>query len=287
MERYTEQSAEVLSRVDKNNELYRNVNNAPLSRVSTNANVKILESNEKEINIEKIKKYISKLNDEKPVRRKTLSGVSIAKEEVTHEQVEEVRDYDINSVLEKAKQSREIDYDKERYKKIGNTQYDILSKIEMYDKKPEEEIVEEDFNTDERTLIDLINTVTIHKNGEGLLDELTSGDSTVVLPIDKEKEKNTIKEEIIKELEEKEKQKEMEKTQELVNIKENEATNIDKSFYTNSMSFSKEDFEGFEELEKSVKKNNTLVIVSLIVLFISIVVTLGVIANYVFDLGLF
>ena len=62
---------------------------------------------------------------------------------------------------------------------------------------------------------------------------------------------------------------------------------IDKSFYTSSMSFSKEDFEGFEELEKSVKKNSIITTIMIVLLIIFIVATLVVMANYVFDLGLF
>ena len=103
-----------------------------------------------------------------------------------------------------------------------------------------------------------------------------------------DKVKEDLKREIIKEIEEDQKNKELERTQELKNLKDKETVNtIDKSFYTNSMTFSKEDFEGFEELEKSVKKNNILVIISLIVLIISILGTMLVIANYVFNLGLF
>ena len=45
------------------------------------------------------------------------------------------------------------------------------------------------------------------------------------------------------------------KTEELVNLKE-KMSDLDKSFYTNSMTFSKDDFEGFDELEKSVKKSS-------------------------------
>ena len=62
---------------------------------------------------------------------------------------------------------------------------------------------------------------------------------------------------------------------------------LDNSFFTSSMSFSKEDFEGFEELEKSVKKNNALTKVMLGLLVLFIIITLVVITNYVFNLGLF
>ena len=53
------------------------------------------------------------------------------------------------------------------------------------------------------------------------------------------------------------------------------------------MTFSKEDFEGFEDLEKTVKKNNILskIVYGFIALFV--VVSLVLIINYVFKLGLF
>ena len=62
---------------------------------------------------------------------------------------------------------------------------------------------------------------------------------------------------------------------------------IDKSFFTNSFAFSKEDFEGFEDLEKSVKKNNTLTKIMMSLLVIFIIISVVIIVNYVFKLGLF
>ena len=290
MERYNETLDEISeTRTSKNKELYDTISNGEFSRVKTNSNFKVIETNGNNIDMEKIKKYIANLN-QKPVAKRENLFTEIREEEVKEEKVEP-RDYDINSVLEKARQGREINYERDRYKKLHNTQYDILNQLKMYEKKDYEESELEEFNTDERTLIDLINTVTIHKDDMGLLDELKSKDeenTEVVPPMKPDIDKEDLKKEIIKEIEENEKNKELEKTQELKNLKEKESvSDIDKSFYTNSMTFSKEDFEGFEELEKSVKKNNVLVVVSLIVLIISILGTMVVIANYVFNLGLF
>lgn len=64
-------------------------------------------------------------------------------------------------------------------------------------------------------------------------------------------------------------------------------SDLDKSFYTNSMTFSKDDFEGFDELEKSVKKSSFIKTFLIIILILSIVASLIIIGNYVFDLGLF
>lgn len=303
MERYnskdineeTESSRTVNSRVLKNNSLYHDIKTNELSRVRSNDNIKVIENNGKTIDLEKIRKYITEINDHpRSVRKSFNVDINSHNEEVKQEDFTP-KDYDINSVLEKARKTREIDYDRERYKKLRDTQYDILSKIDMYDSKEDELVndLSEEFNTDERTLIDLINTVTIHKGDVNLLEELMGeeGEETTE-PIEKEVEKGEIKSELLKdELQE----KTLAKVSEIKNEKPNKpelaqlkdkTMQIDNSFYTNSMSFSKDDFEGFDELEKSVKKNGVMSTVLIIILVIFIAITLVIMANYVFDLGL-
>ena len=286
MDRYNNEITETrsTSRVNKNTSLYDDIKRSELSRVSANSNIKVIEGNHKTIDLNKIRKYIAENNKVQTERRNTL--VLPVKEEIYEEKKEEKKVYDINSVLEKARQSRELDYENERYKKLRLEEDDILKRIKSYEEsklKEEEEKEELELNTGERTLIDLINTVTVHKGDINLLEELTGKDGEeVTAPIKEEQQKN----DILKEIEIKKIETEKEKTQELVNLKQ-KINDIDKSFYTNSMSFSKEDFEGFEELEKSVKKNNVLTTIGIIMLCIVVLGTLVVIANYVFNLGLF
>ena len=59
---------------------------------------------------------------------------------------------------------------------------------------------------------------------------------------------------------------------------------IDKSFYTNSMTFNKSDFEGFEELEKNAKKTSTFAKITIAVIVVMLLVTIFLIVNFVFDL---
>lgn len=284
----------VSSRVSRNNSLYQGIKTNELSRVRNNDNIKIIENSGKTIDLDKIKRYISGINNEPKITRRSVKLEEI-KKETTPKKEEIAKDYDINSVIERAKQTREIDYERERHKKLRNTEYEILNKIKMYE-EPEEELLEnlnEQFNTDERTLIDLINTVTIHKGDINLLEELMGDDETDKMePINKELEKGEIKEEINKviEKEQEEKSKELNKielTQELTKIKDKKTKKEENTFFTNSMTFGKEDFEGFDELEKSVKKNSIVSTILIIILIISIIVTLLIMANYVFNLGLF
>ncbi len=280
------------SRVNKNTSLYEDVKRSELSRVNNNTNVRIIEQNGKTIDLEKIRKYINEVNNEPRSKRSVLS---IPKEEKTIESKptpEKV--YDINSVLEKARSGREVEYSSERYKKVRSDEYDILSKIKMYEDVKEDIDDTPELNTEEKTIVDLINTVTVHKGDLNLLEELM-GEGETTKPISEEQkdlsfkdviDKETTSESLISEKVMNENTKEFEKTKELVNLKE-KMTDIDNSFYTSSMKFNKDDFEGFEELEKSVKKGSFFKVILIIILVLSILASLVIMANYVFNLGLF
>lgn len=280
------------SRVNKNTSLYEDVKRSELSRVNNNTNVRIIEQNGKTIDLEKIRKYINEVNNEPRSKRSVLS---IPKEEKTIESKptpEKV--YDINSVLERARSGREVEYSSERYKKVRSDEYDILSKIKMYEDVKEDIDETPELNTEEKTIVDLINTVTVHKGDLNLLEELM-GEGETTKPISEEQkdlsfkdviDKETTSESLISEKVMNENTKEFEKTKELVNLKE-KMTDIDNSFYTSSMKFNKDDFEGFEELEKSVKKGSFFKVILIIILVLSILASLVIMANYVFNLGLF
>lgn len=280
------------SRVNKNTSLYEDVKRSELSHVKNNTNVRIIEQNGKTIDLEKIRKYINEVNNEPRSKRSVLS---IPKEEKTIESKptpEKV--YDINSVLEKARSGREVEYSSERYKKVRSDEYDILSKIKMYEDVKEDIDETPELNTEEKTIVDLINTVTVHKGDLNLLEELM-GEGETTKPISEEQknlsfkdviDKETTSESLISEKVMNENTKEFEKTKELVNLKE-KMTDIDNSFYTSSMKFNKDDFEGFEELEKSVKKGSFFKVILIIILVLSILASLVIMANYVFNLGLF
>ena len=281
MDRYNNEVEEnVSSRVNKNTSLYEDIKRSSFTRVSNNDNIRVIESSGKTIDINKIKKYILE-NKEEPRVRKIIT---VPEEKVeTNNVPEEKKVYDINSVLEKARKSRELDYENERHKKISEQGYNVLNKLKEYEKE-EESYEEDELNTEERTLVDLINTVTVHKGEVNLLEELmsTDKDEEVTSPIKEEQEKSSI----LKEIQSKKLEEEKEKTQELVNLKK-KINDIYKSFYNNSMSFSKEDFEGFEELEKSVKKSGRFATIGIVLLCLASLATLVVIANYIFELGLF
>ncbi len=271
MERYSDlnSNSKTDSRVQKNQILYDEINSQTLSRINSNDNFKVIEEVSKDIDIQKIKKYISSLSEEGKERKRLVVNSKITETPV--EEAEEPRVYDINSIIEDAKAKKESSYEEDKYKKLHNTQYDILKKLEVFDKETEK--IETEFNTNERTLIDLINTISVKKSENDLLSELTGGsDNTVVT--------DPIKEEIEKE------------EVQITEVKPSGAdtanlSNIDKSFYTNSMNFSKEDFEGINELEKEVTKSSFVTKFFIFLLILLVIGTIFVILNYVLNLGLF
>ncbi len=291
-----------LSRVAKNDSLYDEIKSSELSRVKSNDNIKVLESSTKTINIDKIKKYLEENKNEPSSKRAKLSIEEKPLDKKTS--LEETKEYDLSRVLEKAKKNREIDYELERHKKLKNNEFDILNKLKQYEIENNKDKEEEELNTGERTLVDLISAVAHPGEEEDLLSSLTGGATgEITLPIDEEKTDGSIKRELEKTKDKKlseititkvdttalleakkeeEREEEINKTRELRDLKQ-KTTDYDRSFFTNSMTFSKEDFEGFEELEKNVKKNNTFVKVGIVILVLLAIATILVILKYVLN----
>lgn len=316
MEKYGDEPIENMSRSARNRKIYSSIDFDDISSIRTNNNVSVISDAEKEIDIEKIKKYINSINEEKIEKRKRIS-LELPQEE--HEEItkEEERDYDINSVLERARDKRTTDYEVDRHRKLNSTQYDILKNIKIKD-DTEHEIDNtdktDDLNTQEKTIVDLIQTISINsKNSKDdlLQDLISNNENTVVMaPINEDTNKEALKEELenmTQDLErikqplndltqdlilEKEKLKDLSMLTDKIDEEENEEENdsntttsqIEKSFFTNSTSFSKKDFEGFEDLEKDMKKSSAFTKIAIFLIILMLLGTIFIILNYVLDL---
>lgn len=331
MERYENLDLSNLSRTKRNQDIYNSTDMSELSRIKTNTNVSVISDAPKEIDIEKIKKYLNALNNEEEQKRKKISLDFPEPEEKVVERQEQ-RTYDINSVLEQAREKKETNYEEERHRKLNNTGYDILKNIKIKEEQEEKDRLMEteeftspigELNTQEKTIVNLIQNI---QNGKSTSEEkvndikeettdlfkelMGDNENTVVMaPIDEdETNKNSIKDVLLdmtRELEsikepandltqdlilEKEKLKQQYelKTQDDDNYTDaNDETpkvsNIDKSFYTNSISFNKTDFEGFEDLEKSEKKSSILAKIGIVLIIIVLLATVFLILNSVLE----
>ena len=313
MDKYEDNVDNEMSRTSRNKDVYNSLDMNELSRIKTNNNVSIISDAEKEIDLEKIKKYVYSINEDTEEKRKRVS-LELPEDEEQKIETQEEKDYDINSVLERARDKRESDYESERHRKINNTEYDILKSIKIETEKQQNKDDDitgpiEELNTEEKTIVDLIQTIAQSsknsKKEEIFKDLMGDEDNTVIMaPIDDEIKNDSIRKELenltaelseIKQplsdlaedlLLEKERLKSQANEQDISEEESPKISNIDKSFFTNSLTFSKNDFEGFEDLEKNVKKSNLFTKIAIALIILILLATIFVILNYVLDLNL-
>ena len=131
------------SRTKKNQELYKEVGSLDLQNFDLNNNVSVIGESTENISLDEIKDILSeKYRD---IERKKSIGDT---EEIALPKInlDETREYDLNSILEKVKENKEVNYEEDRLKKVRSSQYDILKDLDILNS--EEEIEEEDLDTD-------------------------------------------------------------------------------------------------------------------------------------------
>lgn len=253
-----------MSRVAKNSSLYREINDSELDNFNVRSNATVIGNQDKEIDVEQIKKILDKRYNSAPRRR----SIRIEpQEEVSRISVDDTKEYDLTKVLEKAKDEKVETYEENRAKKLRNTQYDILNNLNL--DASEEEVKEEKKIDPEENLMNLINTITINeakkqeskKDDVDPLDILTDlkgeGDTQVYDSI------TTVTK--ITEIKEKEKEK-------IDNNKDNNT--IDNSFYTDNL-FKKKDFE--EDSNDFVDEDKLGIGIKILIALVIIVFVVGLV----------
>lgn len=251
-----------MSRVAKNSGLYKEINDSELDNFNVRSNATVIGNQDKEIDVEQIKKILDKRYNSAPRRR----SIRIEpQEEVSRISVDDTKEYDLTKVLEKAKDEKVETYEENRAKKLRNTQYDILNNLNL--DASEEEVKEEKKIDPEENLMNLINTITINeaKKQESkddvdpldILTDLKGEDDTQVYD-----SVTTVTK--ITEIKEKEKEK----------IDNNKDNNIDNSFYTDNL-FKKKDFE--EDSNDFVDEDKLSIGIKILIALVIIVFVVGLI----------
>ena len=252
-----------MSRVAKNIDLYKEINDTELDNFNVRSNVTVIGNQDKEIDVEQIKKILDKRYNSAPRRR----SIRIEpQEEVSKISVDDTKEYDLTKVLEKAKDEKVETYEENRAKKLRNTQYDILNNLNL--DASDEEVKEEKKIDPEENLMNLINTITINeakkqesKNDDvdplDILTDLKGEDDTQVYD-----SVTTVTK--ITEIKEKEKEK----------IDNNKDNNIDNSFYTDNL-FKKKDFE--EDSNDFVDEDKLSIGIKILIALVIIVFVVGLI----------
>ena len=192
---------------------------------------------------------------------------------------EETKEYDINAILEKAKLDKDVDYERERLKKIRDTQYYILTVLHLEEDEPASKVT-----SSKDDLMHLINTITEKEmtremNPLDILTDLKGSEHTVVLDgvkeeIEKKKELQTNVVDAVKET--------VKDT-----VKEEVKKEIDKTFYTNSMSFTKSDFDDFNDLKEDMESNKIMVRILLVMVALALLGGIVFLANHILELNWF
>ncbi len=272
---YDEENNNIALRQQKNMDLYENINNYDVDDYKLEANVTVLDNNAQNIDVEKIKKILDTKYNKQPKRRSIVVDDNDYQEPDIN--LDETREYDINAILERARSEKEVDYEKERVKKIRDTQFDILNSLDIAGEEKQD-------NTENNELMDLINTITAKeleikeqkKEDIDPLDILTDlkGDEGTVVVDGIHEEESVSETSPIMSLEEADKIKPAimdAKTQDL----------------TSTLQFTQSDFDDFNDLKKEVKSSRALIYI--IIVLVSIILIAGVVVflNNFLNLSLF
>ena len=252
MDRDQEKEDKKFERSKKNTKLYEDVYD-DIYRDTTYQNMKVIDT-VKEINIDKLKNIIDDKYDTRQYRTLRNYDIddtdSLKKPSISRN---EKRSYDINEIISEAKNRRtfmEEAREKQKYIDFKNAIDDT------YDKKYDDE------NEDEKKLEDLINTISISDDNKDsssfdILSDLKGSENTIVTnPIEASFDS-------------------------LDNINVTNETNdlqktlvkADKTFYTDSNMFTKNDFEDFSTLTNELKrgkKSKKFIIILLILIILGI-----------------
>lgn len=237
MEKYHNSNENHNSRTSKNNSLYDKLyDNTTYSNVES---VTTIEQGGK-IDLEKIKKL---LQENEEIKEENLSNIKKVYPKRSYDNYQEPeKDYDINVALSKAKDEY-IDDNKNRA--LRNTQYNILKDINI-----------KEINSDsEESLKELINTIT----NTSILNKLGDKDLSLDMLEDLKSDGKT--------------QINLKSTDDFIksaNTDDNTA-DLDKSFFTSSLSFGNKDFEELSDIKTSLKKNNILISILVIISLVIII----------------
>ena len=255
MDKYTETPI-LKSRAIKNKDLYEKIDKINIGNYDVNNNATILQEDINSIDVNRVKDMLDKRYRDQYDKR-SLERLDDVEKEIDDKNVD-TKEYDINRILEKAKENQNVDYEEERLKKIHNTQYDILKNLNINN---QDEVMEDS----EENIVNLINTITElemkNKEKEGsttaldLLSDLSDNDTKTIYKT-MELDKDEISTKSIEKLDE-------------------EDLAIE------------EKYEDFKELERDLKSNNIAIKVVSVVFILIILILAFVFLNNYLNLGLF
>lgn len=258
MDRYHNNSETTGKRSHRNESLYDSIYNENIEYSNVEGIARIEKTNE--IDINRIREMLKQEEERKhkkenqPVFKRTITVPTIEDKK----ELGEEKNYDIRDILTKAKQEKN-DEEKNQYRNLKNTQYNILKNIKLDDEIGRNEDALEKEN---RELRELIHTITSNST----LEHINDKDLSLDLLNDLKSENtntNELNKNSIKKILEEAKMKQKEEPEEI--------RELDKSFFTSSLNFDDEDFEELKELNSKYHRNNILIKILIVIVILAII----------------
>lgn len=246
MDKYENDTPELKKRTERNQDLYRNYELDNYNKFDVNSNVSVLKDNAKAIDVDQIKDMLDKKYRDNIPKRKSIS-IEEDTEPESEILKEDTKEYDLNSILSKARQEKNIDYEVERLNRAYSGR-DLVDKVnEKYSAKEEEAL----------EITSLMNTITE-------LELKNQRKDAELLDLADEDDDKSESSEVKVETPEKEEE-----------------------FYTGKLRVTEEDYDDFKDMQEDIRSNSVLIKILVFIFIIVLIGIAVVITNNIFKWGLF
>ena len=302
MDKYNSSDIAYKSRTQKNQDLYEDVKTSSLKDFDVNSNFSVIDADADSIDISKLGKILDEKYNEYTPKRRSIEVPAYEEEPIVSQPLVDTKEYDINAILQKAKQGKNVDYNKERLKKVREAQYEILNNLDLELKKVEDAKKNSERKAEEDNLMNLINTITQLEIKNKEESKKKDNDSSLSLFSDLIEESNTedqeeklppmsdvtqTQKEIRLVVIDPEKAKEIEKENEEKNSENKEENREEKVEKT--LSKLNIDLSSYDDFSDISKQDPGTIIIKIIIFIIIIALVVGAvyILNVLLNLGLF
>ncbi len=302
MDKYNSSDIAYKSRTQKNQDLYEDVKTSSLKDFDVNSNFSVIDADADSIDISKLGKILDEKYNEYTPKRRSIEVPAYEEEPIVSQPLVDTKEYDINAILQKAKQGKNVDYNKERLKKVREAQYEILNNLDLELKKVEDAKKNSERKAEEDNLMNLINTITQLEIKNKEESKKKDNDSSLSLFSDLIEESDTedqeeklppmsdvtqTQKEIRLVVIDPEKAKEIEKENEEKNSENKEENREEKVEKT--LSKLNIDLSSYDDFSDISKQDTGTIIIKIIIFIIIIALVVGAvyILNVLLNLGLF
>ncbi len=292
MEKYNNQGP-FTSRVEKNKALYEEVKNSSITDFNVEENTTMLNNNSSRIDAGNLRNLLDNdYVDNTPKRRSIVIENNLDEPEPLHD----TKEYDINVILKKAKEGKDINYNKERLKSVRQTQYEILNNLDL-SKPSEPDAYHNKKKADEDNLMELINTITVLelKNKQSKKDDEVSQALDLFDDLNEEALEEEVKPVVIKEkvaekqAEVKQQAKEEVKVEPKKEVVKEPTPETHDEHVTKTLSKLNIDMDSYDEFGDVVKGDKSTFILKVMIFLVVVLLIIGTIfiVNNMLNLGLF